>query len=160
MSNKEKTEGLGIKETFDVLLVDAIKANDTKTKNFIRQMRAKVSEHCLANNLPRDSADQDIWLKVMSVYKKSIAKALELMERRGAGDSELAEEYKFEVDFCNKYLPRPLGYDEVLGLVKQAVSDIGPNAKVGQVVGVVVNGSVPGTVDAVLAKRAATEILG
>lgn len=126
-----------IKETLDGLFKAALKANDTQTKNVIRQIRAKVHEHLLAKGLPRDLADDGEWIEVMSAYSRSLAKAVELMERRGAAETDLLRQYRVEIDFCAKYLPKPKTLDEVKELVSakaeeleaQGVSDVGSLVK-------------------------------
>ena len=56
---------MSIKDQLTDMLKDAIKTNDVKTKNVIRQLRTKVSEYCYTQNLPRDSSDDDVWKKVI-----------------------------------------------------------------------------------------------
>lgn len=152
---------MAIKEQLDVLFKQALKDNDTRTKNFIRQLRAKVGEHLLAKGLPRDSADEAVWQQVTGVYRKSIAKAVELMERRGAGDSELVETYKFEIAFCDRFLPQPKSKEETRVLVEAKIAELEASdlSQVGRVVGAVMKEAEQGTVDAKLAKSLAERIL-
>lgn len=151
-----------IKEQLDILFKQALKDNDVRTKNFIRQLRAKVGEHLLAQGLPRDSDDEAVWQKVTGIYRKSIAKAVELMERRGAGDSELVETYKFEIDFCDRFLPQPKTKEEIRVIVEEKIAELGATdpSQVGRVVGAVLKGADQGTIDARLAKALAERILG
>jgi len=152
---------MSIKETLDGLFKEALRASDTRTKNFIRQLRSKVAEHLIAKGLPRDSAEDDIWLDVTATYRRSIAKALELMERRGAGESELAQDYRFEIEFCDRFLPPPKTAEEIRKLVSAKIEELeaGPG-DAGRVAGAVVEDAPKGTVDGRLAKRAAQDLLG
>jgi len=153
---------MAIKEQLDVLFRQALKDNNVRTKNFIRQLRAKVGEHLLAKGLPRDSADEEVWKQVTGIYRKSIAKAVELMQRRGAGDSELVETYKFEMEFCDSFLPQPKTKEEVQALVEAKVAqlEVTDASEVGRVVGAVMKEAEQGTVDARLAKAVAERVLG
>jgi uncharacterized protein YqeY len=150
---------MSIKSTMDDLLKQAVRDNDVKVKNFVRQLRSKVVEHCLAKGLPRDSDDDATWTQVTLVYRQSIAKALGMLERRGAKDSELAETYRFEVDFCNKFLPSPKTEAEVRELALAKARELG-NTSPGKLVGAVMKDAEPGTVDPRVLKKVVAELVG
>jgi len=154
-------ELMPIKEQLDVLFKQALKDNDVLTKNFIRQLRAKVGEHLLSKGMPRDSADEAIWKHVIGIYRKSIAKAVELMERRGAAGSELVKTYKFEIKFCDRFLPQLKSKDDVRDMVEAKVAQLGATSSsdVGRVVGAVMKDAEQGTVDGKLVKALAERLL-
>ena len=147
---------MSIKDQLTDMLKDAIKTNDVKTKNVIRQLRTKVSEYCYTQNLPRDSSDDDVWKKVILSYQKSISKAIDIMKRNKKTD--LIQTYEFEVSFCNKFLPKTKTEEEIKEIVKEAIETLG-SKHAGKIIGYIMKNSEPGTVDARVVKSIVSEMV-
>ncbi|MFA5048229.1 MAG: GatB/YqeY domain-containing protein [Patescibacteria group bacterium] len=145
-------------------LKEAMKTSNESVKNYTRGLKAKVSEYCVANKIDRTKlADDNVLIIVITAHKKSLEKAIELF-----GDDEkaknLIEEYKNEIQFCDKFLPNQNDVAEdvskVVGLVITYlnVNDI---KQLGKVIGFVMkhfkdNNKV---VDGALVKKLATDEL-
>jgi uncharacterized protein YqeY len=116
-----------IKEQLDGLLRNAVLENDVPVKNVVRSLRAQAEQKFLSQNLPLYTDDDSVYLGVISTYSRSIDKALKSFEKGGRGDSDLATEYRFEVDFCSRFLPKQKTEGEVEEIVKGAVSELKAN---------------------------------
>jgi len=75
-----------------------------------------------------------------------------------AKTSDLANSYRFEVDFCDGLLPKPLTEAETIQIVKDKIAELG-DAKVGTVIGAIMKDNHVG-IAASIVKRVATQILG
>lgn len=143
------------------MLKEAIRLNDVPRKNVVRCLRAKAEELLCAKNMPRDLDDDDIYLKVVEIYRKAIANALAIMEKNAkAKESELAASYRYEIAFCDDLLPKAKDESEVLPLVVAKISELGVTdaSQAGRVVGAVMKDGHPG-VAASMVKRLATQVL-
>jgi uncharacterized protein YqeY len=147
-----------IKTKLDQMLKQAIKNNDTLTKNIIRQIRSKVSEYCYVQRMPRDNSDDNIWVKVIMSYQKSISKALNMLKDSGK-KTDLISTYEFEVYFCSQFLPKTKTEKEVKEIVKSVVEELN-TANVGKIMGHIMKSSDPGTLNAKMVKKIVLEMVG
>lgn len=152
---------MSIRSTLKQGLKEAIKTNNIAHKNVIRCLCAKAEEYLCARNIARDLDDDAIYAKVIEIYRKSILNALALMENDvRARNSELAESYRFEVDFCTNLLPKEKTDDEVLPIVKQKMEDLNitKTEQIGKLIGAVLKDGHQG-ISASTIKRLATQIM-
>lgn len=152
---------MSIRATLIEMLKNAIRTNDMPHKNVVRCLRAKAEEYLCAKNMPRDLDDDDIYIKVIGIYRKAIANALTVMDgNTKAKASDLAESYRFEIVFCDSLLPKAKDETEVLPLVKAKIAELGVTevGQAGKVVGAVMKDGHLG-VAASMVKRLATQLL-
>jgi uncharacterized protein YqeY len=143
------------------MLKEAIRSNNVSHKNVIRCLRAKAEEYLCAKNMPRDLDDDEIYIKVIGIYRKAIINALTIMDSNTkAKTSDLAESYRFEIVFCDNLLPKAKDETEVLPLVKAKIAELGATevGQAGKVVGAIMKDGHQG-VAASLVKRLATQLL-
>jgi uncharacterized protein YqeY len=97
---------------------------------------------------------------VIGAYRKSLQKALPDYEKAGERGQAQAAQLRFEIEFCERFLPRGLDEAALRALVRERLSALGiTDAKqVGRVVGDVMK-SHKGQVDAGDVKRIAEELL-
>lgn len=113
---------MSIHQVLNNELKTAMKNNDTNIKNYTRAIKSKLSEYCVANKIDRNSlADDTVLMAVILSHKKSLEKAVEML-----GDSEKAQplinEYKGEIEFCNKFLPSESDMrEEMIKWVEEAI---------------------------------------
>lgn len=152
---------MSIRSNLIEMLKEAMRANDVPHKNVIRCLRAKAEEHLCSKNMPRDLDDDEVYIKVIGIYRKAIANALAIMDKNAAAKiSPLAESYRFEIVFCDGLLPKAKDEAEVLPLVEAKIAELGANNanQIGKVVGAVMKDGHQG-VAASTVKRLATQLL-
>lgn len=151
---------MSIKTQLQQMLKEAVMNADGPTKNVVRCLRAAVEQELLAAGLPRDLDDDKVFLKVIAAYRKRMVKAVEMLERGGKGDSDLAVSYRFEIGFCENLLPKTKNAEETREIVRAAIAEL--NAAEARDTGRVIKAvmaAYPGEVDAALVSRAAKDLL-
>lgn len=139
-------------------LTAAMKAKDSATANLIRMLETRVMERRTSKGF-KGEVDDDLYREVIAAYKKSMAKARTEYEALGERGAEEVANLAFEIEFCNQYLPQPLGEDEVRAAVRAAIEEIGAGGNpkmIGRVMGVVMKVH-KGRVEAPLVKKLITE---
>jgi uncharacterized protein len=150
---------MSIKNDLNQKLKEAMKNNDIPVKNVVRCIKARVEEHLCAHYMQIDLDDDSVYLDVITKYKKSISNALELIEKTEKGQkSDLASSYRYELDFCDRFLPTPLTDQEICAFVKEKIKALGDNAKLGVIIGAVLKEKRPGVCASVV-KRLVTQIM-
>lgn len=110
-------------------LKDAMRADDELTKNIVRSIKAKISEHLVACRLPREGdVPDEIVLKVMAADRKALAKAVEEFKAHGVYCAPIVEGYEAEIAFCDSYIaaaPPQRDVSEIVTevLTKEGISD-------------------------------------
>lgn len=150
---------MSIEQTLRAKLTESLKARDRRTADIIRMIDTKVMERRTAKDFA-GQVDDALYLEVIGAYKKSMAKALDDYAAMGERGQEQAEQLRFEVEFCNQFLPQSLSDDEVRAAVRKAIADLGATdvKMVGRIVGAVMKDH-KGRVEASVAKRIAEEEL-
>jgi uncharacterized protein YqeY len=151
---------MSIKNQLQTMLKEAVTSGDGPTKNVVRCLRAKVEQELLAAGLPRDLDDDKVFLKVIAAYRKSMMKAVEMLDRGGKGDSDLAASYRFEIGFCEQLLPAVKDADETRDIVRTKIAELGASGAkdTGRIIKAVMS-DYPGEVDPALVSRMAKDLL-
>jgi uncharacterized protein len=104
--------------------------------------------------------DDALVLDVIGTYRKSLQKALPEYEKAGERGAAQAAQLRFEIEFCEGFLPRGLDDGALRALVRErlAVLNITDGRQVGRVVGDIMK-SHKGQVEASDVKRIAEELL-
>jgi len=99
----------------------AQKERDKLRLGAIRWMRDTLQKHAkeTGKSCLDDSEAAEVLGKLAKRYRESIEQA------RRAGRIELAEKEEAELRILEEYLPRPLSTDEIEGMVKEAISEVG-----------------------------------
>jgi uncharacterized protein len=141
------------------LLTEAMKAKDLRTADVLRMISTKVTERRTAKGFT-GAVDDALYLDVIGAYKKSLAKAREEFLAAGERGVAPAEALAWEMEFCDRFLPKGLGADELRAAVRAAIAAIGATdpKQAGRVVGEVMK-SHKGRVDAGAVKKMAEEEL-
>lgn len=151
---------MSIKTDLQEMLKDAVMSGDGPRKNVVRSLRAKAEQELFSKGLPRDTDDDKLYLKVIASHKNAIAKAIDMLERGGKGDSDLAVSYRFEVEFCEGLLPQVKSVEETREIVRTKISELGASGAkdTGRVIKAVV-ADYPGEVEPSVVARAAKDLL-
>ena len=141
------------------LLIQAMKDKDARTLNVVRMLNTRVMERRTAKGFSGE-VDDPLVLDVIGAYKKAMMKAREEFLAVGERGKEQADELGWEVEFCDRFLPKGLSGDELRAAVKAAIAAIGAKdpKMAGRVVGEVMKQH-KGKVEAGEVKKVAEEEL-
>jgi uncharacterized protein YqeY len=140
-------------------LTQAIKTKDAPTADVVRMIKTRIQERRTAKDFSGTINDALV-LEVIGAYRKLLQKAIAEYEKLGERGAEQAAKLRFEIGFCEGYLPKGLDESAVRALVKERVGALGiADAKqVGRLVGDIMK-THKGQVEAADVKRMAEEIL-
>jgi uncharacterized protein YqeY len=140
-------------------LKQSMKDKDQRTSDVVRMIKTKIMERRTAKGFT-GQVDDALITEVIAAYKKSLQKAVEEFEKLGDKGQEQAEQLRFEVGFCDRFLPKGLDEDALRALVKERMATLGiTDAKqVGKLLGDIMK-THKGQVQANDIKRVAEELL-
>jgi uncharacterized protein YqeY len=140
-------------------LKQAMRDKDQRTSDVVRMIKTKVMERRTAKGFTGE-VDDALVTDVISAYRKQLLKALEEFEKAGDKGQEQAAELKFEIQFCERFLPKGLDEATLRQLVKERMAALGiTDAKqTGKLIGDIMK-SHKGLVESADIKRIAEELL-
>ena len=140
-------------------LTQAIKAKDAPTADVVRMIKTRLQERRTAKDFSGTINDAVV-LEVIGAYRKLLQKAIAEYEKLGERGAEQAAKLRFEIGFCEGYLPKGLDEAAVRALVQERIRTLGiADAKqVGRLVGDIMK-THKGQVEATDVKRMAEELL-
>jgi uncharacterized protein YqeY len=140
-------------------LKQAMKDKDQPTSDVVRMIKTKIMERRTAKGFT-GTVDDALITDVIAAYRKTLVKALEEFEKLGDKGKEQAEQLRFEIAFCERFLPKKMDEAALRALVKERMAALGvTEAKmVGQLLRDIM-GSHKGQVEASDIKRLAEEQL-
>jgi uncharacterized protein YqeY len=150
---------MALEQTLTDALTQAIKAKDTQTAAVVRMLKTKIQERRTAKGFA-GVVDDALVLDVMGAYRKQLQKAIVEFEKVGERGAAQAAALRFEVEFCERYLPRTMDEAAVRALVKERIGTLGiTDAKqAGRLVGDIMK-THKGQVEAGDVKRIAEDLL-
>jgi len=150
---------MGLESTLTDTLKQAIKNRDTRTADVVRMIKTRLRERSSAKGFAGE-VDDALVADVIGAYRKQLQKALVEFEKAGERGAAQADQLRFEIAFCERYLPRGLDEGALRALVGERLGALGiTDAKqVGRLVGDVMK-THKGQVDAADVKRVAEELL-
>ncbi len=140
-------------------LTQAIKTKDAPTADVVRMIKTRLQERRTAKDFS-GTIDDAVVLEVIGAYRKLLQKAIAEYEKLGERGAEQAAKLRFEIGFCEGYLPKGLDEAAVRALVQERIRVLGiADAKqVGRLVGDIMK-THKGQVEAADVKRMAEEML-
>jgi uncharacterized protein len=140
-------------------LKQAMKDEDEPTKNVVRMIKTKIMERRTAKGFS-GQVDDALITDVIAAYKKTLQKAVEEFDKLGDKGKEQADQLRFEIAFCEKFLPKGLDAAALQALVKERMAALGvTDAKMfGKLLGDIMK-THKGLVEANDIKRVAEELL-
>jgi uncharacterized protein len=148
-----------IEQELRKVLTDAMRARDQRTADAVRMINTKVMERRTAKGFS-GQVDDALILDVIAAYKKSLMKAREEFVAVGERGKDQATELTWEIEFCDRFLPRGLSPEELRAAVRAAIATLGAKdvKMAGRVVGEVMKAH-KGKADAGEVKKIAEEEL-
>jgi len=143
----------------DDTLKHAIKDKDTRTANVVRMLKTRITERTTSKGFSGE-VDDPLVVDVIGAYKKQLQKALAEYERLGERGAAQAAELRFEIEFCERFLPKGMDEATLRALVAERVQALGIRdpKQAGRLVGDIMK-THKGQVDAGDVKRVAEELL-
>lgn len=150
---------MGLEQALTESLTHAIKEKDSRTADVVRMLKTKLTERRTAKGFAGE-IDDALVLDVIGAYRKQLQKALVEYEKVGDRGAAQAAQLRFEIEFCERYLPRGLDDDTLRALVRERLGALGVTdpKQVGRLVGDVMK-THKGQVEAGDVKRIAEELL-
>lgn len=139
--------------------IAAMKAKDSATANVIKMIRTKVTEKRTAKGFSGEVTDE-LCVQVIGAYKKSLEKARVEFDKAGEKGAESVVALDHEIAFCQKFLPQPMGEEQVRSAVEAVIAEMGEvNAKMaGRIMGAVMKQH-KGKVEAAMVKSVVDSLL-
>jgi uncharacterized protein YqeY len=150
---------MSLEQTLNDTLTRAIREKDSRVADVVRMLKSRITERRTARGFS-GQVDDALVLDVIGAYRKSLQKALPDYEKAGERGQAQAAQLRFEIQFCERFLPRGLDEAALRALVRERLSALGiTDAKqAGRVVGDVMK-THRGQVEAGDVKRIAEELL-
>ena len=150
---------MGLEEALNDVLKRAIKDKDLRTADVVRMLKTRLAERRTAKGFS-GLVDDPLVLDVIGAYRKQLQKALVEFEKVGERGAAQAAQLRFELEFCDGYLPRGLDEGALRTLVGERLRALGLTdpKQVGRLVGDVMK-THKGQVEAAEVKRVAEELL-
>jgi uncharacterized protein YqeY len=150
---------MALEQTLNDTLTQAIKAKDGRTADVVRMLKTRIQERRTAKGFA-GTVDDALVLDVIAAYRKLLQKALAEYEKAGERGAAQAAQLRFEIEFCERFLPRGLDEAALRALVRERLAALGVTdaRQVGRVVGDVMK-THKGQVEAGDVKRIAEELL-
>ncbi|MGH7354228.1 MAG: GatB/YqeY domain-containing protein [Candidatus Rokuibacteriota bacterium] len=140
-------------------LTQAIRDKDARTADVIRMLKTRLTERRTAKGFA-GAVDDALVTDVIGAYRKQLQKALAEYEKLGERGAAQATQLRFEIAFCERWLPKGLDDEALRALVKErlAALAIADPKQVGRLVGDVMK-THKGQIEAADVKRVAEELL-
>jgi uncharacterized protein len=150
---------MALEQDLRTILTEAMKAKDLRTANVVRMINTKIMERRTAKGFT-GQIDDALVNDVIAAYKKTLVKAREEFLGVGERGVEQAAELAWEIEFCDRFLPKGISADELRVAVVAAIQTLKATdpKMVGRVVGEVMKAH-KGRVEAAEVKKVAEEEL-
>ena len=150
---------MSLEQTLTDTLTQAIRAKDSRVADVVRMLKSRITERRTAKGFA-GQVDDALVLDVIGAYRKSLQKALPDYEKAGERGQAQAAQLRFEIEFCERFLPRGLDDAALRALVRERLSALAiTDAKqVGRLLGDIMK-THKGQVEAGDVKRIAEELL-
>jgi hypothetical protein len=150
---------MALEQTLNDTLTQAIKAKDARTADVVRMLKTKIQERRTAKGFA-GAVDDALVLDVIAAYRKLLQKALIEYDKAGERGAGPAAQLRFEIEFCERYLPKTMDDAAVRALVRERIGALGITdpKQAGRLVGDIMK-THKGQVEAGDVKRIADDLL-
>ena len=107
-----------LEQTLNDTLTKAIKEKDARTADVVRMIKSKIGERRTAKGFS-GTVDDPLVLDVIGAYRKQLQKALVEFEKVGERGAAHAAQLRFELEFCEGYLPKGMDEAALRALVRE-----------------------------------------
>lgn len=149
---------MAIKDEIEGRQRQARRDRDERTLNVIGLLKNKVLMELKSG---KGAAEDDaLWRQTLESYAKSVKKAIPEFEKAGDRGAEALDEARFELAFCESFLPSKLDEAGTEALVRRLVAEHGITdaSQIGKLMGVLMK-SHKDEIDGALARTIAQRVL-
>ena len=104
-------------------LKQAMRDKDARASAVLRMLKTKIMERRTAKGFA-GTIDDPLVLDVISTYRKQLQKAIGEFGSEARAAEQIAE-LKFEIAFCERFLPKGLDEAALLALVRERIAALG-----------------------------------
>ena len=115
---------MALEQQLDEQLKQALKAKDTRTADVLRMLKTRLSERRTAKGFT-GQVDDPLILDVIGAYRRQLQKALAEFEKVGERGAAQVAQLRFEIGFCERYLPKGLEENALRALVRERLGALG-----------------------------------
>ena len=150
---------MALEQELNERLTRAMKQKDTQTADVLRMVKSRLQERRTAKGFS-GQVDDALVLDVIGAYRKQLQKAVAEFDKVGERGAAQAAVLRFEIEFCERYLPKTMDEAAVRALVRERIAALGiaDPKQAGRLVGDIMK-THKGQVDAGDVKRVAEELL-
>ncbi len=150
---------MSIREDLEARLRQARRDRDERTKNLINMLKNKVLTELKSGTGVVES--EELWLAVIGNYAKQVQKAIPEFEKAGERGAEALDEARFELAYCQQFLPSKLDEAGTEALVRKLVAEHGIEGpkQMGKLMGLLMKDH-KDQLDGGIAKTVAQRVLG
>jgi uncharacterized protein YqeY len=150
---------MGLEQQLTETLTRAIRDKDTRTADVVRMLKTRLTERRTAKGFA-GAVDDGVVAEVIGAYRKQLQKALAEYEKLGERGAVQVAQLRFEIAFCERYLPQGMDEAALRTLVRERLGALGiaDVKQVGRLVGDIMK-THKGQVEAGDVKRIAEELL-
>ena len=143
----------------DGALTQAIRDKDLRTADVVRMLKTELTRRRTAKGFSGEMTDAVV-VDVIRAYRKQLQKSLGEFEKVGDRAASQREQLRFEIAYCERFLPAGLDEAALRALVEERVRALGltDRKQIGKLLGDVM-ASHKGQVEATDVKRLAEELL-
>jgi uncharacterized protein len=150
---------MALEQQLTEALTKAIRDKDRRTADVVRMLKTRLTERRTGKGFAGE-VDDAVVTDVIGAYRKQLQKALAEYEKLGERGAAQVAQLRFEIAFCERFLPKGLDEAAVRTLVQArmqslAITDV---KQIGRLVGDVMR-THKGQVDAADVKRIAEALL-
>ena len=148
-----------LEQALDDTLKQAMTDKDGRTADVVRMLKTRLQERRTAKGFA-GTVDDALVLDVIGAYRKQLQKAIAEYDKIGERGAAQAAQLRFELQFCERYLPRGMDEDALRALVKERLAALGITdpKQAGRLVGDIMK-THKGQAEAADVKRIAEELL-
>lgn len=149
----------GIKAQIDQAFRKARLERDEPRKTVIGMLKNKVLTELKSGSGAVEN--DELWLTSIAAYAKQCRKTISELEPLGQQAAEALAEARFELEFCEQFLPKKLDAAATEALVTKLAQDnnISDKKQIGRLMGLIMKNH-RDDVDGELARQAAEKVLG
>jgi uncharacterized protein YqeY len=150
---------MALEQQLTEALTRAIRDKDTRTADVVRMLKTRLTERRTGKGFAGE-VDDAVVTDVIGAYRKQLQKAVAEYEKLGERGAAQVAQLRFEIAFCERFLPKGLDEVALRTLVQarlQSLAITDPK-QVGRLVGDIMR-THKGQVDAGEVKRIAEDLL-
>jgi uncharacterized protein YqeY len=149
---------MAIKDEIESRQRQARRDRDERTLNVIGLLKNKVLLELKSGSGATE--DDTLWRQVLESYAKGVKKAMPEFEKAGERGVEALDEARFELEFCESFLPKKLDEAATEALVRKLAGEHGitKKAEIGKLMGVLMKGH-KDEIDGAIARTVAQRVL-